>query len=437
VKKSVFVISLCLGIFASRAFAAEVSIKGNINQRYDTSDNYFLVQSPTGVTVKSTTSGTFNFLAQTLDTSYLLNTNASYFKYLGPGADDAGSLTSGTPASTTFSINHTANELTAFNFVSSWSRADVATTNLAQTGVATGSGSTNTFLVGGGITHDLSRIDTINWTVNATTTTFTDPSSTPYNDYTSSISWNRTLTPTTNWVNSVSFDWFDQDDPAKSQRLFWRATTGARSQVSPRLSVYGNIGLVFVNSYQKNPTQSATPVIPSTSVPFQPIVGAGTGWVGDVGLSYRLLKTTSISFNAANSIIPTLGGALQQNFSFGGALNHEINSLSNVSFTAQFSMTNASSQASQFAATTGGSSEFFSASVNYGYKLTRDWYSNLSYTYLQRNDSTGTVSANMVFVSLSYDFTLLGNPNAINKATEQRARQRARQSVGQVFPGIY
>ena len=121
-KKSVFVISLCLGIFASRAFAAEVSINGNINQHYDASDNYFLVQSPKGVTVKSTTNGTLNFLAQTSATSYLLNTNASYFKYLGPGADDAGSLTSGTPASTTFSINHTANELTAFNFVSSWSR---------------------------------------------------------------------------------------------------------------------------------------------------------------------------------------------------------------------------------------------------------------------------------------------------------------------------
>ena len=115
-KKSVFVISLCLGILASRAFAAEVSIKGNINQHYDASDNYFLVQSPKGYTVKSTTSGTLNFLAQTPTTSYLLNTYASYFKYLGPGADDAGSLTSGTPASTTFSINHIATELTAFNF---------------------------------------------------------------------------------------------------------------------------------------------------------------------------------------------------------------------------------------------------------------------------------------------------------------------------------
>ena len=39
--------------------------------------------------------------------------------------------------------------------------------------------------------------------------------------------------------------------------------------------------------------------------------------------------------------------------------------------------------------------------------------------------------------SLSYDFTLMGNPGAINKANEQRARQRARESIGQVFPGLY
>ena len=436
-KKSVFVISLCLGIFASRAFAAQVSITGNINQHYDASNNYFLVQSPAGYTVKSTTNGLLNFLAQTSTTSYLLNTQASYFKYLGPGAADAGSQTWGTPASTNFSINHIATELTAFNFAASWNRADVATTNLAQTGVATGSGSTNTYTVGGGITHDLSRIDTLIWTVNATTTSFTDPTSTPYKDYTSAISWNRTLNPTTNWVNSVSFDMFDQDNAEKSERLFWRLSTGVKSQISPRLTVNGNFGLVFVNSYQKNPGTSTTPVTPSSSVPFQPIVGAGNGWVADVGLSYRLLKTTTISFNAANSITPTLGGALQQANSFGASLSHQINSLSDVSVSGQFSVTNSSSQAQQFTAITGGSSDFLSASVSYSYRLTRDWATNVSYTYLQRNDSTGFTSANLVLLSLSYDFTLMGNPSAINKANEQRARQRARESIGQVFPGIY
>jgi hypothetical protein len=43
----------------------------------------------------------------------------------------------------------------------------------------------------------------------------------------------------------------------------------------------------------------------------------------------------------------------------------------------------------------------------------------------------------LVLLSLAYDFTLMGNPNAINKADEQRARQRARESIGQVFQGIY
>ena len=100
-------------------------------------------------------------------------------------------------------------------------------------------------------------------------------------------------------------------------------------------------------------------------------------------------------------------------------------------------MTNSSSQAQQFTAITGGSSDFLSASVSYSYRLTRDWATNVSYTYLQRNDSTGFTSANLVLLSLSYDFTLMGNPSAINKANEQRARQRARESIGQVFPGIY
>ena len=435
-RKSVFVISLCLGVFASRAFAAEVSIRGNINQHYDVSDNYFLVQSPKGTTVKSQTSGTFDFLAQTSTTSYMLNTYASYFKYLGPGAADAGTLTSGTPASTRFSINHIATEQTAFNFVASWTRADVATTQLAQSGVATGGGSINTFGVGGGVIHDLSRIDTITGTANYSTSTFTDNTTTPYADITAAINWTRILTPTTNWINSVSFDWFSQDNADQSQRLFWRLTSGVASQVSSRLNLFGNLGLIFVNSYQNNP-QAAIPVTPSSTVPFQPLVGAGTGWVGDIGLTYKLLKTTTISFNAAQSITPTINGSLQQAYTLGMALNHQINQLSNIAFTSQFSLTNASPQFSQFTSVTGGSSQFISASVIYSYRLTRDWATNLSYSYLQRDSGGTTVRANMFFFSLSYDFTLMGNPYAINRAAEARARQRARDSIGQVFPGIY
>ena len=267
--------------------------------------------------------------------------------------------------------------------------------------MATGSGSTNIYTVGGGVTHDLSRIDTINWTVNATTTSFTDPSSTPYKDYTSAISWNRTLSPTTNWVNSVSFDWFDQDDPEKSQTIVLEVdnrSSIANFTAADRQWQYWTRLCQFLS---KESRPSTTPVTPSSSAPFQPIVGAGNGWVADVGLSYKLLKTTTVSFNAANSITPTLGGALQQSNSFGMALSHQINQLSDVRFTSQFSVTNSSSHSpTVYSRSLGGSSEFLSASVSYSYRLTRDWATNVSYTYLQRNDSTGTVNANLFFFSL-------------------------------------
>ena len=47
------------------------------------------------------------------------------------------------------------------------SRADEATTTFAETGVAAGRGSINTYSVGGGVTQDLGRMDTVSLTANA------------------------------------------------------------------------------------------------------------------------------------------------------------------------------------------------------------------------------------------------------------------------------
>ena len=52
-KRSVYVASLCLGVYASGAFAADVSIKGNLNETLTGSDNYFLSNTPSGSTFKS------------------------------------------------------------------------------------------------------------------------------------------------------------------------------------------------------------------------------------------------------------------------------------------------------------------------------------------------------------------------------------------------
>src|SRR5674476_1442657 len=198
--------SLCLGALASGASAADLSIKGNLTETVAASDNYFLSSAPSGVTAKSLNAVNLDFLARTPTTRYLVDTNYSYYKYFGPGAADT-QMTWGTPANATFSVDHIS-KLTKYNYVASWSRVDAATTQLAQSGVATTHGSINTYSVGGGITRDLSRIDTISWTANGSTVSYTDPAQTPYVDFTTGAAWNRRLSQTTSLINSVNFDWF-------------------------------------------------------------------------------------------------------------------------------------------------------------------------------------------------------------------------------------
>ena len=428
-KTSVLMTSLCLGVVASGAFAAEVSVKGNVSETVDASNNYFLTNTPAGYTVRPLTAGTLDILAQTPTTQYLLDSHYSYYRYFGPGAADAGGLTWGTPASATFRIDHTT-ELAKYNIAASWSRVDETQTLLQQTGVASGRGSINTFSANGGVTRDLGRIDSVSWTANASKVMYTDPTQTPSVDVTTTASWNHNLTQTTTLTNSVSFDWFSEDNSFKSQRLFWKLMTGLQSNLSSRLRFTGHVGEAFVNSYQNAGVQ---PMIPSG--PFQLPVGTGNGWFGDVALSYDLLKTTTVSLTAAQAISPLITGQLQLSDTAGFTLDHKINSASNLTFSTQFSYLPASS-GSSFTSNQSSPSDFFTVSVTYGYQLTREWRTSLSYMYRQRNDDTGLARSSTVTFVLSRDFTVLGNPTAINQAEQERARERAQQSVGYVFPTL-
>ena len=204
VKKSrIIVVALCLAASTSSAVAAKLSIKGKASEAVEASDNEFLNNSPSGTTVKSTTNGSLDLLAQTPTTSYLLNGNYSYYKYFGPGTADT-QLTWGTPASANFTVNHTT-MLTRFNFGASWNRADVAQTQLAESGISSGRGSSNTYNIFGGFTRDIGRLNSITWSANGSTVSFTDPTQTPYVDLSTTLAWNHTLSRLTTLTNSVYF----------------------------------------------------------------------------------------------------------------------------------------------------------------------------------------------------------------------------------------
>jgi len=435
VKRSAVAIAGCLVVFTSGAFAYDFAAKGRFGETLDGGDNYFLSHTPAGATFRSLSALNLNFSAQTPTTQYLLDTSYSYYKYFGPGAAQT-NPSWGTPANAGFQINHT-EQLTRYNFVARWSRVDTATTTLAQTGVATGSGTTDTLSVGGGFTHDLSRIDTISWSATANTASSSAQDFTPYRDVLSSIAWNHTLGELTSLNSLVSFDYFAQDNAANTQRLLWRFETGIQSRLTRRLNFNGRIGVLFANSYQNASAPSTlTPpalgVLTPAALGVTPIqIGAGHGWVGSVGLSYDLLKTTTVSFNVAQSIFPTLTGQLSKSETIELALKHQINQASNLSFTAQFAKSQTGAEAFQ----TGTSSDFYTAQIIYSYRLSRDWGASVSYTYQQRNDTIGVVNTNIGLISLNYDFNLFGNPTAINIAERERGRERARQTQGYVFPG--
>ena len=420
---------LCLGASASNAVASDVNIKGNVNQTLTASDNYFLSQMPLGWTYQSNTAAALDFLMRTPDTQYLLNTSTSLYNYYGPGAAEQ-SLRWGNPANARFSIDHTT-ALDRYNLAASWTRSDIITTLLAQTGeigtVSGGRGYLTTVGINGGVTHDVSRIDSIRWQAAASTNSSDDPSFTSYVDVNSSIAWTRQLNHWMTLTSSLNFDWFNQDDPAESQRLLWDLSGRLNIQVNRRMTVNGHIGMLFANSWQNNPGAAPVVPVPGFGLPFQPLTGAAHSLIWDAGFSYRLLKVTTLSMTFAQAIFPVITGQLQKTDSIGLSVAHTINNQSSLAFFSSVVRTVTS---------TTSNSQFFSAGLVYSYQLARDWRANLSYTYRQREDPTsGFVNGNTFLFGLNYSFNAMGKPGAFSAAEKERGRLRAQQAIGYVFPG--
>jgi hypothetical protein len=439
VKKSVLLSALCVGVLTSNASAYDVSVKANLSETVETSNNYFLSNSPNGVTIRPLSAVNLDILAQTPTTQYLLDSYWSYFKYLGPGASDA-AVSWGAPAHSTFSIDHTT-PLDRFHFDVGWTRADVTQTLLAQTGNAGSShGTVDTFTARGGVTHDFGRRDSVSWYTTAATSTSTDPGFTPYLDVTSIINWNHVISPLVSWNNSVSFDWFSADDVQSSQRLFWKVMTGVDARLTKRLSFNGHVGMGFVNAWQNNPgaVTPAIPVFPLSGItPFIPLVGAANSLLWDVGLSYDLLKTTKLSLTAAQTIFPTITGQLTKSELVALTVVYRINTKDTLSFLTQVSRSTSGNGpgGGEFAAT--GStqqSEFFTAVLTYDTQLSRYWRGTASYAFRERHDTTGTATSSTILLGLSYDWNIYGNPSPVNVALRERARERAQNTVGYAFP---
>jgi hypothetical protein len=433
VKRSVVATLLSLNAFASGAFAAEVSIKGSANETLTASDNLFFVHPSPGWAGQTLSSVNLDFLAATPTTRYDLNTDFSYYRYFGTGAQDANPKYF-TPADAKFSIDHTT-PLTKYNVFASWQHSDLATTVLQQTGTFAGSGTVDTYNAGGSIKRQLGARDFITWSAQVSTASFTDPTQIPYDDWTSKIAWNHTVAPATTLITSLNFDWLMMDNAADSQRLFWNPMFGVQSQLTKRLFVYADLGYGFVNGYQHGAQSTSTTGVPifggsvSTLPGFQPIVGSTSNWLADLNLNYQLSKDTTAALTATRAITPTIQGQLLGIETIGASLSHRINSVSNVQAFVQFSHTK---QAVSQGGVDSSVTDSFTAAATYGYDLSREWHTNVTYSYTQ----SGQIQANTFILSLRRDFNVYGKPPVGEQKTQSELAQQNLTRAQQVVPTV-
>jgi hypothetical protein len=429
VKRSVVATFLLLSAIASYAFAAEVSVKGSVNETLTASDNLFFAAKPPGWAGETLSAVNLDFLAATPTTRYDLKTNYSYYRYFGTGAQDV-TLKYGTPMDAKFSIDHTT-PLTKYNAFASWQRSDLATTVLQQTGTFAGKGTADSYNAGGAIKRQLNARDLITWSAQASTISYTDPTQTPYLDLSSNIGWNHMVSPATTLIASLNFDWLMVDNVADSQRLYWNPMLGVQSQLTKRLFIVANVGAGFVNAYQHGqaPPITIVPIFggPAITLPgFQQQAGASANWLADLNVNYQLTKDTTASLTATHAISPTVLGQLLNIETVGGSISHRINSVSNLQAFVQFShIKDASSPGANSSAT-----DAFSASMTYGYDLSREWHSNITYAYSQ----SGQVESNTFTLSLKRDFNLYGKPPEEAAKTQSELAQQNLTRAQQVVP---
>lgn len=358
----------------SVAFAFDWSIKASESETVELNSNQFLRPSPSG-SVGSYTTLNADAEARTPTSKFNFVGDGTYKKYWGPGAAGTASefLNYG------FRARYELREKNRFDreyVEASWRQQSTALALLNDLGVSVPtSGFINRLTATGGIDRSVTAIDTVSLFATSTRTSY-EPSSggTPFTDTLARGNWRRSLNSVTAINLSSEYELLEYGNAFNTQVQIFREQAGFDATLSAVLSFRANAGVAYlvtdrgVSSSAFSGTTSAIPV--SSSV---------ADWIGDAVLTYRMLKSTTLSVTASQSVGPSIVGSLFKRDSIAASLSHSINSRSTLSFSA--------SGTRQISTTT---TDYASASATYSYNLTREWLASATYRYLHRFASTGT-----------------------------------------------
>jgi hypothetical protein len=391
----------------SAALAVDWSIISSLSESVELNDNQFLRTPPAG-SVGSYSTITANAQALTPTSKLDFDSDATYRKYWGPGVESQSEF-----LNYGFKGRYEALEKNTSDreFIeASWRQQSTSLALLNELGISTPvTGDLDTLTVSGGIDRTLSALDTVNLFARTTQTSY-EPSSggLPFTDTLANGTWRHRLNSIAALTASSEAELLDYSNSFNTQATILREKVGFDVTVSPLLSLRGNAGPAYIQTERGVVTIGAATL---------PVSGATTDWVGDAALTYKMLKNTTLTLTALQSIGPTIVGSLFKTDSVAVGLAQEINASSSLSFAASWNR--------QIAAS---SSDYVSASASYSYHFLREWTAQFTYRYLHRFAVNGTAildpitgtpivsgtaatSSNSVMIVVTRNFTVLPRGN--------------------------
>ena len=373
---------LCLLVSASAAEAADTEIKAVFGQTFEASDNRKLAVNSPGDSYWSTSTLLVNAVARTARSTFEVIGNLAYRAYGGSGEQmQPNTLDRGIVGIATY------RERDSKYFISaSYQQRDASTVQIEGDGFSTLTGYVNTTVVTGGIERQLNATDSVSLTATGTITDFTTSTGIASNNVSARATWNRKVNRRLDWVGAIEYQRLSYDNATDTLTQIARATTGITARLSPRLAVFANVGVNWLNTENE------------FTAPITIDSGSTVGLLADLLVTYNLMRDTVAVLSASHSIGPNSLGELQERTSAGLSVRHEINDLSYWVIGGQFS---------RLDQPTDGVTNLMVASATYGRRLTQDWRTELSYVFRHRQSGVGDADSNTVTFRLSKDFVLL------------------------------
>ncbi len=424
------------------AWGVDWSVQSTATETVELNDNQFLATSPAGGTVSSFSTVTEKAEARTPTSKFDFTSDVSYRKYWGPGAASlplTDNLTYGFNAHYELA-GKTAPDRTYVE--ADFKQQSSAFALLNELGILSNiTGVIDRLTFSGGADRTLSARDTVGLSASSTNTSY-EPggAGTAFQDTNASAVWRHRLTSLTSLTASSGGEWLSYDNSFATNVLILRNQAGIDTNPTPLLSFHGSAGAAYVQTIKgigTVPTNSLngsyvfTPAgnggidvttssgsfvgILSGSNVMVPISSASVGFIGDMLLTYKALKTTTFTLSASQSIGPSIVGSLFELSTVRAGVVQTINAASSLTFAADVSRSAA-----------GTTTHFASGSVSYSYKWARAWTASATYRYLHRFQATGTTtidpitntpvaaglgpaSSNSLVFTVSRNFTDLGH----------------------------